>query len=68
MAVEETYQEYVKDLLAQAGLPVTHRAIFGGAGLFYRHKIVGVIVDDELYLKLINPPSGKQDQKRFGRQ
>ena len=66
MAVDPTYQEYIQDLFAQAGHPVRARPMFGGAGVYYRNKIIGVIVGNELYLRVDVPPTPIPRTKRFG--
>lgn len=41
---------HLHDLFALLG-PVTARAMFGGHGLYFEGRIIGVVVDDVLYLK-----------------
>jgi hypothetical protein len=67
MAVDASYRDYVIDLLQAAGLSVWARPMFGGAGLFHGDKIVGVIVGNELYLRLRIPPGTRGRLRRFGR-
>jgi TfoX/Sxy family transcriptional regulator of competence genes len=68
LAVDESYREYVEDLLAAVEFRVTFRPMFGGAGLYRGGRIVGVIVSNELYLKLLESPTGETGLPRFGRQ
>ena len=50
MAVSEEFLRYVREQLA--GLPgVTHRRMFGGAGLYCDGVIFAFIADDVLYFK-----------------
>ena len=42
--------EYVQDLLAGLG-PVSARRMFGGYGLYQDEVMIGVVMDDGLYLK-----------------
>lgn len=46
--------DHLRDLCAQAAAdlgPVSTRAMFGGHGLYCDGRIVGVVIDDALYLK-----------------
>lgn len=42
--------EYIKDLLEPFG-PITTRAMFGGYGIYKAGVIVGIVAENELYLK-----------------
>ena len=42
--------EYVQDLLAGLG-PVSARRMFGGYGLYHDEVMIGLVMDDGLYLK-----------------
>lgn len=50
MAVSEEFLTYVLDQLSELG--VTHRKMFGGAGLYRDKKIFGLIADETVYLKV----------------
>ncbi len=50
MAVSDEFLEYLKDQLSE--LQVTHRKMFGGAGLYRGGKIFGLVADDTVYLKV----------------
>ena len=41
---------YLDELFSEFG-PVTTRAMFGGDGVYHDGKILGVVIDDALYLK-----------------
>jgi DNA transformation protein and related proteins len=50
MAVSEEFINYVIDQLSGWGI-VSARRMFGGAGLYRKGKIFGVLADDVAYLK-----------------
>ena len=50
MPTSPDFVEFVLDLLAPVG-PVQARAMFGGHGLYARGAMVGLLDDDELFLK-----------------
>ena len=58
MACNLGYLNYVLDLLSCCG-NITHRALFGGYGIYNDGKILAIIADDELYFKVND--SNKQD-------
>jgi DNA transformation protein len=45
------FLDYVLDSLSYFSPSITHRAMFGGYGIYCNKKIIGVIVDDTLYFK-----------------
>ena len=51
MAVSQEYREYVRDLFTSFG-GVTIRSMFGGAGIFRDDLMFGLIIDDQIYLKV----------------
>ncbi len=51
MAVSPEYREYVRDLFAEFG-GVSIRSMFGGAGIFRDDLMFGLIIDDQIYLKV----------------
>jgi DNA transformation protein and related proteins len=51
MALSEDCLEYVRDQLGTAG-PVQARRMFGGAGLYLKGVIFGLVAEDTLYLKV----------------
>ena len=44
MAVSDDFLEYVKDQLSD--LQISHRKMFGGAGLYRNGKLFGLVADD----------------------
>lgn len=48
--MSEAFIAYLQDLFAEFG-PVTARRMFGGYGLYHEGVIVGVVMDDAVYLK-----------------
>lgn len=50
MARMDSYVEYTLELLEPLG-PVQARAMFGGWGLYHGGRMMGLIVEDRLYLK-----------------
>lgn len=57
MAVSDGFLAFVEEQLSQV-CPVSHRKMFGGAGLYSDGVFFGVIDDDELYFKVddVNRP------------
>lgn len=41
---------HLQDLFAPLG-PISARAMFGGHGIYHDGVIIGIVIDDELYLK-----------------
>ena len=50
MPVSEEYREYVRDLFTAFGA-IRIRSMFGGAGIFCDDLMLGLIIDDQIYLK-----------------
>lgn len=50
MAVSNDFLEYVEDQLSE--LQITHRKMFGGAGLYRDGKVFGLVADDTVYFKV----------------
>lgn len=50
MAISEEFISFVLDQLSELG--VTHRKMFGGAGLYCEGKVFGLIADEVVYLKV----------------
>jgi len=50
VAVSAAFRDYVVDLFAVFG-PVAVKRMFGGAGIYYRDRMFGLIGDDRIYLK-----------------
>jgi DNA transformation protein and related proteins len=50
MARLDSYVEYTLELLEPLG-PVQARAMFGGWGLYHAGRMMGLIIEDRLYLK-----------------
>jgi DNA transformation protein and related proteins len=48
--VSDEYLRYLVDQLREAG-PVSARKMFGGAGIYYRGRMFGLVSDDTLFLK-----------------
>ena len=51
MAVTPGYREFVLEQLGRVG-PVTHRAMFGGVGIYSEGLFFGLMDDDRLYFKV----------------
>jgi len=51
MSVSPGYLQYVLEQLGRA-LPVTHRSMFGGVGIYGEGVFFALIADDALYLKV----------------
>lgn len=51
MAVSQEYREYVRDLFTAFG-PVRLRSMFGAAGIFYEDLMIGLIIREQVYLKV----------------
>lgn len=51
MAVSAEYKEFLLDVLAPLG-PLKIRAMFGGAGVYYKDVMFGLVASDTLYLKV----------------
>jgi DNA transformation protein and related proteins len=47
----DDYIEYLKELFADFG-GVSARAMFGGHGLYHDGVIIGIVIDDAVYLKV----------------
>ena len=50
MSVSPDYTNFVKERLEPLG-PITHRRMFGGAGVYAQGYIIALLDDDELYFK-----------------
>lgn len=46
----DAFIAHLHDLFAAFG-PISTRAMFGGHGLYFDGRIIGVVIDDALYLK-----------------
>ena len=57
MSTSAQYLDYLAELLAPLG-QITHRRMFGGAGIYCDGVIIAIVVDDQLYLKAdqVNQP------------
>ena len=51
MAVSEQYRTFARELFSQFG-DVSIRAIFSGAGVFRDDLMFGLIIEDQIYLKV----------------
>jgi DNA transformation protein len=49
-AVSDDFLEYLNELFSDFG-PITTRAMFGGHGVYYEGRIIGIVIDDALYFK-----------------
>jgi len=47
----DDYIEYLKELFADFG-DISARAMFGGHGLYHDGVIIGIVIDDAVYLKV----------------
>lgn len=52
-SIKNEYVEYIKEQLSPLGI-ITAKRMFGGYGVYANKIIVGIIVDNELYLKITN--------------
>ena len=50
MGTSQSYALYIQDQLNQIG-NITLKKMFGEYGVYYRDKIVGLICDDQLFIK-----------------
>jgi len=50
MAVSAAFRDYVTDLFASFG-DIKIRAMFGGAGIYHKDQMFGLIVAERIYLK-----------------
>ena len=53
MAVDQAFVQFVKDQIDAAG-DISHRMMFGGCTLYCNGKVVGLITDDQLFVKPTN--------------
>ncbi|BCT91383.1 competence protein TfoX [Lysobacter helvus] len=44
------FLEYLRELFSDLG-PITTRAMFGGHGVYFDGRIVGIVIDEAVYLK-----------------
>lgn len=51
MAQRSAFVDHLVDLVSELG-PARSRAMFGGFGIWLDERIVAIVVDDELYLKV----------------
>ena len=51
MATDKEYMEFIAGQLSEAGI-ITYRKMFGEYGIYCNGKIIGVICDDQLFLKI----------------
>ncbi|MFW5798132.1 MAG: TfoX/Sxy family protein [Planctomycetota bacterium] len=51
MPVSDDYLVFLVDQLTELG-PVTHKRMFGGAGLYLEEHFFAIVADDVLYLKV----------------
>ena len=50
MAVSRDYRDFIKESLSGIG-PISHKRMFGGAGIYAQGYIIAIIADDSLYFK-----------------
>ena len=48
--MSEDFLEYLHELSEDFG-PISTRAMFGGHGVYFEGRIIGIVIDDALYLK-----------------
>lgn len=65
MSVSDEYLVFVKDQLAGLG-EVTHRRMFGGAGLYCGPHFFAIVVDDVLYFKVDDTNRGDYEAAGMG--
>lgn len=59
--MSEALIEHLRDLFEPLG-PISARAMFGGYGVYFDGQIIGIIIDEALYLK-----TDEQSRARFER-
>lgn len=47
---DDDFLEYLRELFSDFG-PIDTRAMFGGHGVYFDGRIIGVVIDEALYLK-----------------
>lgn len=65
MPVSDEYLVFLKDQLAALG-EVTHKRMFGGAGLYCGPHFFAIVVDDELYFKVDDSNRGDYEAADCG--
>ncbi len=62
MAVSAAFRDYVADLFASFG-EIKIRAMFGGAGIYHKDQILGLIIAERIYLKAddVNRPAFERE-------
>lgn len=45
------FLDYLHELFSEFG-PIRTRAMFGGHGVYFEDRIIGIVIDDEIYLKV----------------
>jgi len=48
--MSDDFLEYLRELFSDLG-PITTRAMFGGHGVYFDGRIVGIVIDEAVYLK-----------------
>jgi DNA transformation protein len=48
--MSEDFLEYLRELFSDFGA-ITTRAMFGGHGVYFEGRIIGIVIDDEVYFK-----------------
>lgn len=67
MAVSAEFRDYVADLFAPFGV-VKIKLMFGGAGIYFKDQMFGLIADERIYLKAndeTRPPFEREGSKPF---
>jgi DNA transformation protein and related proteins len=49
--MDEGFLDYLHELFADLG-PISTRAMFGGHGVYFDGRIVGIVIDEAVYLKV----------------
>ena len=49
--VRNDFLDYLQELSADFG-PLTTRAMFGGHGVYFEGRIIGIVIDEALYVKV----------------
>jgi DNA transformation protein and related proteins len=65
MAVTPEYREFVLEQLRRV-VPITHRAMFGGVGIYSDGLFFGLMDDDTLYLKVDDGNRGRFESAGMG--
>lgn len=66
MAVTPDFREFAREQLEQVRSPVTIKAMFGGAGVYYDGLFFALLDDDTLYFKVDDSNRGDYEELGLG--